>query len=131
MEEDGPFESGSKDDTNESFSQIEVDMPEQRQSFPSIDDEELARESDAEMYAHHREVRVSIDDEDASSVAETDISVGVVDDVHSSMTITGATASHLKRELTSALEGRRTIRRLSITHAADCDQVRIFSYRSP
>lgn len=72
------------------------------------------------------DVRLKIDDEeDAASVTETEASIGVDgDDVHSSMTVTGATASHLKRELTSALEGKRTIRRLSISHAADCEQVR-------
>ena len=66
-------------------------------------------------------------DDDGTSVADTDIgsSVAMDDDAQSSMTVTGATASHLKRELSLAMEGKRTIRRLSVMmHAGDCEQVR-------
>ena len=64
-------------------------------------------------------------DDDSASVADTELSSVVADvdeNTQSTMTVTGATASHLKRELFSAIEGKRTIRRLSMAHAVDCEQ---------
>lgn len=72
----------------------------------------------------HPDEETSACDDDIS-VADTDLSsVALDEDAQSSMTVTGATASHLKRELLSAMEGKRTIRRLSMAHAADCEEVR-------
>ena len=51
-------------------------------------------------------------DDDGASVADTELSSVVADvdeNTQSTMTVTGATASHLKRELFSAIEGKRKI----------------------
>ena len=133
-EREGAIEEGTVSDGNHASGPLEenssqphpeISLDGQDQRFININDNSVPANDTEALTMNLADVRVSIDDEeDAASVTETEVSVGVdVDNVHSSMTVTGATASHLKRELTSALEGKRTIRRLSISHAADCEQV--------